>query len=95
MMMNNKTGETLVILQEECAEVIQAASKILRFGFESRYPNDDFASTKENLEMEAGQLLCMISLLVDQGVISEDAMLAAMEHKKEKLKTWSSIFDGH
>jgi len=90
--MKSKIEETLVILQEECAEVIQAASKILRFGFQSRYPTEDFASTKECLEMEAGQLLCMIGLLVEQGAINEDAMMEAMEHKKIKLKEWSSIF---
>jgi hypothetical protein len=35
----------------------------------------------------------MIGLLVDQGAIDEDAMIAAMEHKKIKLKEWSSIFN--
>jgi NTP pyrophosphatase (non-canonical NTP hydrolase) len=91
--MNSKIEETLVILQEECAEVIQAASKILRFGFQSRYPTEDNASTKECLEMEAGQLLCMIGLLVEQGAINEDAMMEAMEYKKIKLKEWSNIFN--
>lgn len=92
-MMKSKVEEALVILQEECAEVIQATSKILRFGFQSRYPTEDFASTKECLEMEVGQLLCMINILVDQGAINEDAMLEAMEYKKIKLKEWSSIFN--
>lgn len=91
--MKSKTEETLVILQEECAEVIQSVSKILRFGFQSRYPTEDSASTKECLEMEAGQLLCMIGLLVEQGVIDEEAMIAAMEYKKVKLKEWSNIFN--
>ena len=91
--MKSKTEETLVILQEECAEVIQAVSKILRFGFQSRYPTEDSASTKECLEMEAGQLLCMIGLLVEQGAIDEDNMIAAMEYKKVKLKEWSSILN--
>ena len=90
--MNKTTNEVMDILQEECAEVIQATSKILRFGFQSRYPTEDSASTKECLAMEAGQLLCMIGLLVDQGAINEEDMIAAMEHKKEKLKEWSSIF---
>ena len=93
MMMNDKIKETLVILQEECAEVIQATSKILRFGFDSRYPTEESASTKDCLEMEVGQLLCMIGILVDKGVIDENAMMTAMEHKNEKLKTWSSIFE--
>jgi len=90
--MNEKIRETLIITQEECAEVIQAVSKIMRFGFDSCYPTEDSASTKECLELEVGQLLCMIGILIDQGVIEEDAMLQAMEAKKIKLETWSSIF---
>jgi len=92
-MMNERVKETMVILQEECAEVIQAVSKILRFGLDSTYPTEDSATTKECLTMEVGQLLCMVNLLIDQGIIDEDAMIAAMEHKTEKLKTWSTIFN--
>ena len=90
--MNDKIKETLIITQEECAEVIQSISKIMRFGFDSCYPTEDSASTKECLTMEVGQLLCMIGILVEQDVIDEEAMIAAMEHKKIKLETWSSIF---
>jgi NTP pyrophosphatase (non-canonical NTP hydrolase) len=90
--MNDKIKETLIITQEECAEVIQAVSKVMRFGFDSCYPTEDSASTKECLTMEIGQLLCMVGILVEQDVIDEDAMIAAMEAKKIKLETWSSIF---
>jgi NTP pyrophosphatase (non-canonical NTP hydrolase) len=90
--MNEKIREALIITQEECAEVIQAVSKIMRFGFDSCYPTEDSASTKECLDMEIGQLLCMIGILVDQGVVDEDAMMTAMEAKKIKLETWSNIF---
>ena len=64
----------------------------MRFGFDSCYPTEDSASTKECLDMEIGQLLCMIGILVDQGVVDEDAMMTAMEAKKIKLETWSNIF---
>jgi NTP pyrophosphatase (non-canonical NTP hydrolase) len=90
--MNDRIKETLIITQEECAEVIQAISKVMRFGFDSCYPFEESASTKECLTMEVGQLLCMIDILVEQGVIDEDAMVTAMEAKKIKLETWSSIF---
>ena len=91
--MNKETNETLVILQEECAEVIQSVSKILRFGFDSRYPTEDCASTKECLEMETGQLLCMIDILMEQGVLDTSNIEQARQHKRLKLKEWSSIFD--
>ena len=91
-MMENKTKETLIILQEECAEVIQATSKIFRFGFDSCYPNEDSPTTRECLTMELGQLLCMVALLVDQKIVDESELMNYMELKKKKLEKWSSIF---
>ena len=90
--MNDKTKEALMILQEECAEVTQAVSKIFRFGMDSRYPEES-PTTKSNLEMELGDLLCMINILVEQGVINDASMLEAMEIKRKKLETWSNIFN--
>jgi len=90
--MKDKVREALIITQEECAEVIQAISKVMRFGPDSCFPTEESASTKECLDMELGQLLCMIGILVDQGVVDENAMMTAMEAKKIKLETWSSIF---
>lgn len=92
MRMNDKTKEALMILQEECAEVTQAVSKIFRFGFDSRYP-ENAPTTRSNLEMEIGDLLCMIDILVEQGVVNEVTMLEAMERKRKKLETWSNIFN--
>jgi len=89
----DKIKETLVITQEECAEVIQSISKILRFGFDSSYPFQDSATTKECLEMEVGQLLCMIDILMEQDVLDESSVGQARQYKREKLKQWSSIFD--
>jgi NTP pyrophosphatase (non-canonical NTP hydrolase) len=91
--MDDKVKETLVITQEECAEVIQAISKVLRFGFDSSYPFQDSATTKECLEIEIGQLLCMIDILVEQGVVTALNVGQARQYKREKLKQWSSIFD--
>lgn len=90
--MDSQTKEVMDILQEECAEVIQAASKIFRFGFESCYPTEDSPTTKECLTMELGQLLCMVALLVDQKVVDETELMNYMELKKKKLEKWSSIF---
>jgi NTP pyrophosphatase (non-canonical NTP hydrolase) len=90
--MENKTKETLIILQEECAEVIQATSKIFRFGFDSCYPTEDSATTRECLTMELGQLMCMVGLLIEQKVVDENELMEYAELKKKKLEKWSSIF---
>ena len=85
--------ETLMILQEECAEVIQATAKVFRFGEESRWPNEECASTHENLQMEVGQLLAMVDILIQNCYLSDEAVNAARIYKKEKLKVWSNIYD--
>jgi NTP pyrophosphatase (non-canonical NTP hydrolase) len=90
--MNDKEKEALLILQEECAEVIQAASKVFRFGTESRWPTEESGTTLEELQMEVGQVLAMIDILTEQCVLSDTAINASRQHKKEKLKIWSSIY---
>lgn len=91
--MNDKQKEALLILQEECAEVIQAASKVFRFGTESRWPKEDSATTLEELQMEVGQVLAMIDILTEQCLLSDSSINAARQYKKEKLKIWSNIFN--
>jgi hypothetical protein len=36
--MNDKQKEVMLIAQEECAEVIQAISKVFRFGMDDVHP---------------------------------------------------------
>ena len=81
-----RNEELLVILMEECAEVQQEASKLIRFG------SDTWADVL-NFEKEIGDLLCMIDLCHKQGLINEDAIIQAAEAKREKLKRWSNLID--
>ena len=82
--MNDKVREALVITQEECAEVIQVISKIFRFGLDE---ND------HRLEDEIGDLLCMIEILVNLGVVRSDKLDLAKRVKAEKLKKWSKLYE--
>jgi hypothetical protein len=43
--------------------------------------------------MEVGDLMAMIDILVDNDVIKQSQIDAARLRKKEKLKTWSNIFN--
>jgi NTP pyrophosphatase (non-canonical NTP hydrolase) len=92
--MDDKVKEILLITQEECAEVTQAISKVFRFGFDDCWPRgEDWVPTnKEQLEEEVGDLLCMIDVMVENGIISDEKLNKARIRKREKLKTWSSIF---
>jgi NTP pyrophosphatase (non-canonical NTP hydrolase) len=79
------------ILQEECAEVIQAVSKISRFGLDNIKPGKP-KTNREHLEEELGDLLAMIDILHEMDVVSWTKLEAAKEAKIEKLKQWSSIY---
>jgi NTP pyrophosphatase (non-canonical NTP hydrolase) len=92
--MDDKVKEILLITQEECAEVTQAISKVFRFGFDDCWPRgEDWVPTnKERLEEEVGDLLCMIDIMVENGIISDEKLNKARIRKRGKLKTWSGIF---
>jgi len=89
--MNNRDREILLIAQEECAEVIQAISKIFRFGFDAQHPNED-RNNLQRLEEELGDLVCMIGLIMNKKIVSESGVESAAEMKLKKLRTWSTIF---
>lgn len=88
--MNDNQKEVMLIAQEECAEVVQAISKCFRFG-----PNDEYngVTNKQRLEEEVGDLLCMIRLMMNQGIIDENIVNAASIQKKIKLERWSNVFN--
>ena len=89
--MNDKQREILVITQEECAEVIQEISKIFRFGINNTHK--DGMLHQEKLETEVGDLLCMINLMTQHGLVRSEKVTAAVENKQIKLKQWSKIYD--
>jgi NTP pyrophosphatase (non-canonical NTP hydrolase) len=91
--MNNKEKEVMDILQEECAEVIQAVSKVSRFGIDNYKPGKP-KTNREHLEEELGDLLAMVDIMLAQGIVSWDNLEVAKQAKTEKLKKWSNIFKG-
>lgn len=88
--MNEIDKEILVITQEECAEVIQEISKIFRFGIDNKHKSG--AIHREVLESEVGDLLFMIDLLFDRGVIKKENVDQAKQEKYQKLQIYSNIY---
>ena len=80
------------ILQEECAEVIQAVSKCRRFGIDEVHLKLG-KSNRENLTEEVGDLLCMIDLLIKFGIVDDTEVYVARTAKEAKLKKWSNIYE--
>ena len=88
--MNSDVKEVMDILQEECAEVIQAVSKINRFGIDNFKPGKA-KTNREHLEEELGDMIAMICILEKMGVIDQNALEIATRAKIQKLKKWSTI----
>lgn len=76
--------EILGILQEECAEVIVAASKLIRFGKENR-PDGGVPNTEE-LGLEVGDLLHMMERASRLGLLPGGAVAAGKMRKAERLR---------
>ena len=90
----NKIEETLGILQEECAEVIVEVSKIRRFGLDTAHYKSDMNHTHRTmLEMEVGDVLAMIDILLEQGILDQSRLDTCKQNKKDKLKLWSKIYE--
>lgn len=87
--MNNAQKEILLIAQEECAEVTQAISKAFRFGIDGEHIG---VTNRSRLTEETGDLLCMIELMVESGIIDRKEMMNASGNKRNKLLKWSNIF---
>jgi NTP pyrophosphatase (non-canonical NTP hydrolase) len=76
--------ETLTILSEECAEVIQANSKLIRFG-----PYDE--ENVDELEKELGDVVAMMLVLDYYVYIKLDNVQSNVKPKLQKLKKYSKI----
>ena len=84
--MNNQQNEILLILQEECAEVIQAISKVKRFGLNNNI---------DQLNQEIADVLCMINLAFEHKILddNEQRVKDRITVKQERLKKYSSIYE--
>ena len=76
--------ELMVILMEECGELIQEASKNLRRG--ELFNNKKFKD-------EVGDVYTMIDLLHEWDVVSWDEIEKRREVKRKKLSEWSDLIN--
>ena len=74
--------QLLVILMEECGELIQECSKNLRRG--ELFDKPDF-------KKEVGDVYAMIELLVEWDVLSWEDIENRRDEKRKKLSKWSDL----
>ncbi len=78
-----KEQQLLIITMEECAELIQACSKILRHGQDSE--------KMQQLLEEAGDVQTMLDLLIEHNYMTMWDVAERCDIKREKLSKWSDL----
>lgn len=90
--MNNSPINTLqqlmVITAEECGELTQRCSKIIR---KFKHIEEITDAEREKLLEEVGDVYCMINLMTEHGVLDWKHIYARSSVKEEKLKKWSTL----
>ena len=76
--------QLMVLLMEECGELIQECSKNLRRGE---------LFDRQNFKDEVGDVYTMIDLLHEWDVISWDEIEKRREVKRKKLSKWSDLIN--
>jgi hypothetical protein len=85
----NAIQQLMAITAEECGELTQVCMKIMRkYTTLEEIQNDKY---KDLLIEEAGDVLCMIELLVEHGVLTNEELGARVTIKRGKLATWSNL----
>lgn len=81
--MVNYNEELLVIMMEECGELIQECAKLIRRG----------ETSSEDFTKEIGDVLTMIELAHKADMFSYVDTDKRYDEKIEKLKVWSNLID--
>ena len=78
--------QLMVVTMEECGELVQACSKILRR--QELYGDSKYI---QNLKEEIGDVYSMIKLMQEWDVVSWEELEERDKIKREKLKKWSEL----
>ena len=86
----NKLQQLMIITAEECGELTQRCSKIVR-----KYSTSDQIEEDQRAKLleEAGDVLCMIELMVENGILTNEELGVRVNVKRDKLKKWSDLIE--
>ncbi|WP_206459350.1 hypothetical protein [Anaerovorax sp. IOR16] len=90
----NKVENLLTTMSEECAEIQQAISKSLRFGFNNYNPQTPNKTNVDDIMVEFYQLCAVFELLQDNKVLpilSDNIILTIKNSKKEKIVQYQKL----
>ncbi len=73
----------MIITMEECGELTQACSKVLRTDFKDHALQD--------LKQEVADVVCMIELMKKNGLVNDADIVQGIQNKMEKLEIYSNL----
>ena len=86
----NTLQQLMTITMEECGELTQRCSKIMR-----KYETLDLIEEEERVKLveELGDVFCMMELMVDHNITDWIELQERADVKLEKLKKWSTLVE--
>jgi len=92
----NTLQQLMCITMEECGELVQQCSKTIRkFSTVEQALEDTTRASVNRVKLieEAGDVLCMIELMVEHGLLTNEELGVRVNVKRNKLKKWSSLIE--
>ena len=84
----NKLQQLMIITAEECGELTQRCSKVVR---KFKHIDEITDKEREKLLEEVGDVYCMIDLMTVHGILDWKHIYTRSSAKKDKLKIWSDL----
>ena len=86
----NTLQQLMTITMEECGELTQRCSKIMR-----KYETLDLIEEEQRVKLveELGDVFCMMELMVEHNITDWIELQDRADVKLEKLKKWSTLVD--
>mgnify|MGYP001178601701 CR=1 FL=1 len=86
----NTLQQLMTITMEECGELTQRCSKIMR-----KFETLDLINEEQRVKLleEAGDVFCMLELMSEHGIFDWREIMNRADVKKQKLKIWSTLID--
>ena len=92
----NTLQQLMIITAEECGELTQVCSKTVRkFNTieEANSKVQNALTNRKKLVNEAGDVLCMLELLAENGMFDWNELEDRVQVKRNKLKKWSNLIN--
>ena len=86
----NTLQQLMAITMEECGELTQRCSKIMR-----KYETLDLIEEEQRVKLveELGDVFCMMELMIDHNITDWIELQERADVKLEKLKKWSTLVE--